>query len=385
MADHDSEPKRTRSPLSSQGVMELLDRWVTTLEQEPPASTPRAEAPRPRNRAVRSEPPSAPFTDTRAEEAPPAEPRATEPRPERPRPEARPREPSQEKDPADTARAAREEIRLQGSVALVPPGEAQVVLGRENGKLLHRGTVGVRGPCAPTQAELLRLGLTEAQARALEFVLAWFAAPFDHVSWDSHAGEGPRWGTWPLSGNGLIEALARWKRKEPSAFAARLGRLGIDATLGQPSTLTVMDVEHGHPVEGRKALPLLGEDVRLLAALAQAGRERGAQLAQLEYITEQLLHPALALASEGEAPLDSPDGPFSTPRALALLFHAELRLGRRSVARLVAHAQEPAKGSGAGEHAGQRLAASLQSAGRTKEAAEVRRILSSPELAGAPA
>jgi hypothetical protein len=345
--------------------MALLERWVSEIERGAPPVSPE-----------------------------PAEPQAPAPVKERPRPEskprapaaeAKPRAPTAEKAPTAPFRAAREEIRLQTWGATLPPGDTQVVLMRQGGRIAHPGTVGIRGPCAPTRGELLGLGWTEAQARALEFVLAWFGAPFDSVTWDPQ-GEGElRWGAWPLSGLAIIEALGRWKRRAPEGFEARLGRLGVDASLGQPpqaSSLTLLDPEHDAPSEGRQALALLGEEPRLLAALAQAGRERDAQLAQLEYLLEQLLRPALASAGTGPSLADASSGPFSTPRALALLLHAELRLGRRGVARLVALTREKA---GSGELTGPLFAAELQTAGRAREAAEVRRILSSPELAGGAA
>lgn len=351
---HESERKRTRPPLSSQGVMTLLERWVSELERGAPFA--------------RSEP---------------KEPQAPAPVQERPRSEPKPRAPAVEKTPTAPVLAAREEIRLQSWGAALPPGDAHVVLLRQGHRVVHPGTVGVRGPCAPTHGELISLGWTEAQALALEFVLTWFGSPFDAVTWDPQGAGALRWGAWPLSGLALVDALGRWKRRAPEGFEARLGRFGVAVTLGQPpkgSTLTVLDLEHGTPVEGKQALSVLGEDPRLVAALAQAGREREAQLAQLESLLEHVLRPALASSGSSTAVTESSRGPFSTPRALALLLHAELRLGRRGVARLVAHTREKAGASITGEQAGPLFAAELQASGRAREAAEVRRILSSPEL-----
>ncbi|WP_223638448.1 hypothetical protein [Corallococcus sp. EGB] len=200
-------------------------------------------------------------------------------------------------------------------------------------------------------------GLTEPQARALEFVLAWFGSPFDSVTSEAPSGREPRWGAWPLSGPALITALDHWKQREPEAFEARLGRLGLDAT--------------------HDTLALFEEDPRLLAALARAGQERGAQRAQLETVVTHVLRPMLASCAQGETAVDAPEGPFASARALALLFHAELRLGRRGVARLVALARERPESPGAGE----RLAEDLRATGRSREATEVWRILTSPELA----
>ncbi|GMT98322.1 hypothetical protein KH5H1_24410 [Corallococcus caeni] len=277
-------------------------------------------------------------------------------------------------------RAAREEIRFQGPVVTFPDG-ARVVLGNEGGRPVHRGTVAVRGPCSPSREDFMKLGLTEAQARALEFVLTWFGSPFDSVTSESQSSGEPRWGAWPLSGPTLITALAHWKQREPEAFDARLGRLGLEVTPAQPpepASLRFLGSRNAAPSEGRDALALFAEDPRLLAALAQAGRERGAQLAQLEALVTHVLRPLLASYTEDAAA----DSAFASARALALLFHAELRLGRRGVARLVAFVRERPEPPFAGEHAGERLAEDLRTTGRSREASEVWRILTSPELAG---
>jgi hypothetical protein len=277
-----------------------------------------------------------------------------------------PREP-----PASPFRGAREEIRVQGQVVTFPDG-ARIILANEGGRPVHRGTVAMRGPCAPSREDFAELGMSGAHARALEFVLSWFGAPFDSVSWASQAAGELRWGAWPLAGPTLVAALARWKRRDADLFEARLGRLGLEVT-SEPASLRLHGVRSGATSDGRQALALLGEDPRLLAALAQAGRERGAQLAQLAALNAEVLGPLLP-AGDGEAA----DGPFTTARALALLFHAELRLGRRGVTRLVAYARERSL-----DEAGERLAEDLRSAGRSREASEVWRVLSTPELSDA--
>lgn len=255
-------------------------------------------------------------------------------------------------------RAAREALRLQGPVVTFPDG-ARVVLGNDGGRPIHRGTVAVRGPCAPSREELMGPGLTEPQARALDFVLAWFGHPFDSVTSEPQSGAEPRWGAWPLSGPTLIAALAHWKQHEPEAFDARLGRLGFDAT----------------------ALTLFAEDPRMIAALARAGQERGAQRAQLETLVTHVLRPMLDSCAQAETAVDAPGGLFGSARALALLFHAELRFGRRGVTRLVTLARERPEPPVAGEHAGERLAEDLRATGRSRDASEVWRILTTPELA----
>ncbi|AFE07309.1 alkanesulfonates transport system permease protein [Corallococcus coralloides DSM 2259] len=265
--------------------------------------------------------------------------------------ETQPREAEAQDSPF---RAAREELRLQGPVVTFPDG-ARIILGNEGGRPIHRGTVAVRGPCAPSREELMGSGLKEPQARALDFVLAWFGNPFDSVTSEPRSGAEPRWGVWPLSGPTLIAALAHWKQHEPEAFDAHLGRLGFEAS----------------------ALALFAQDPRLLAALARAGRERGAQRAQLETLVTHVLRPMLdSCAQEGTA-VDAPGGLFVSARALALLFHAELRLGRRGVTRLVTLARERPEPPAAGE----RLAEDLRATGRSREASEVWRILTTPELA----
>ncbi|MBN8233013.1 hypothetical protein JYK02_36420 [Corallococcus macrosporus] len=256
------------------------------------------------------------------------------------------------------------------------PDGSRIVLGNEGGRPIHRGTVAVRGPCAPSLADLVTLGLTDAQARALEFVLTWFGNPFDSVTSDPQSGGEPRWGAWPLSGPLLVTALAQWRQREPDAFDGRLGRLGLEATPAQPpepAALRFLGARNATPSEGLEALVLFAEDPRLLAALAQSGRERGAQLAQLETLVTHVLQSVLASSSQ-DAPAD---GAFSSARALALLFHAELRFGHRGVTRLVTLMRERPEPSAAGE----RFAEDLRSTGRAREASEVWRILTSPELA----
>ncbi|PTL81219.1 hypothetical protein [Vitiosangium sp. GDMCC 1.1324] len=394
MSAHDSERKRARPPVSSRGIEALLERWVSDLEREDPWSETRSGTPGPPNRAS----PEQPLPPLEEEPAPPRlkvpEQPELEPSevpqaaPSRAVPPREPRTraaPAREPERGKAASAARAEIRVHGPLVTFPWDDVQVVLGRKQERLLHRGTVAVRGPCAPSREEMVRLGLTGAQALALEFVLAWFGSPFDAVDGDHPGGDGPSWGAWPLSGEALVRALARWKRRDPTSFEASLGRLGIDAVEeGQePPALSVLDTE-GQPVGGHEALALLSDDVRLFAALARAGRERSAQLAQLECIIEHSLHPALTQAERGtESP--APAGElFPTPRALALLLHAELRLGRRGATRFAALAREEAGKTGGVERAGHRFASSLQSAGRSREASEVRRLLSSPELAVTP-
>ncbi|MBN9682404.1 hypothetical protein JYJ93_08210 [Corallococcus sp. NCSPR001] len=233
------------------------------------------------------------------------------------------------------------------------PDGARVVLGSEGGRPIHRGTVAVRGPCAPSREALMGSGLTEPQSRALEFVLAWFGHPFDSVTSEPPSGGAPRWGAWPLSGPTLIAALAHWKQHEPEAFDACLGRLGFDATAQ------------------------FAEDPRLIAALARAGRERGAQRAQLETLVTHVLRPMLDSCAQAETAVDAPGGLFASARALALLFHSELRFGHGGVTRLVTLARERPEPPAAGEH----LAEDLRASGRSREASEVWRILTSPELA----
>ncbi|MBZ4335717.1 hypothetical protein [Corallococcus sp. AS-1-12] len=260
------------------------------------------------------------------------------------------------------------------------PDGARIVLGNEGGRPIHRGTVAVRGPCAPSREELMALGLTEPQALALDFVLAWFGHPFDSVTSEPPPGGEPRWGAWPLSGLTLTTAIARWKQREPEVFEARLGRLGLGAILEPPPEPRLPGSSNASPTAGPEAL--FAEDPRLLAALARAGRERGAQRAQLETLVTHVLRPMLDSCAQAETAVDAPGGLFASARALALLFHAELRFGRQGVTRLVTLARERPEPPVAGEHAGERLAEDLRASGRSREASELWRVLTSPELAG---
>ncbi|XXF77674.1 hypothetical protein P2318_32170 [Myxococcaceae bacterium GXIMD 01537] len=379
MSADDSERKRARPPVSSQGIDALLERWVSELERDDPWSEARVEAPRGKNRANVERP--SPLEETRV----PPEREAPEehaPKAHAPVKRAPAETPPHATEKVRAIRAARAEIRVQGSVVTVPQN-SPVAVERTRERLVHRGTVAIRGPCAPSRAELVGLGVTEPQARALEFVLAWFGSPLDALSGGIHGGPGPGWGSWPLSGELLGRALSRWKGSDPSNFEASIGRFGIDVLDdGEgPPELSVLSVEEGHPVHGREALALLEDDVRLFAALARAGRERGAQLAQLACIIESILQPLLASAERSRETQSPAEELFSTPLALALLLHAELRLGRRGSTRFAVLARGEAGKPDGDASAGHRFVSLLQTAGRSREASEVQLILSSPELA----
>lgn len=354
MSEHDSERKGSRPPVSAEGIEALLDRWVSDLERGGPWSDKRPETPpTPPNHIV---PGQSPLFD----EPPPGMEHST--------PASTPRENVQERAPTATeeVRSARARLRVQGMGVVFPEDGAHVLLAREQGRLVHRGTVAVRGPCALSREEWGRLGVSAASAHGLEFVLAWFGSPFDAASADASGESGPSWGVWSFSGDALVRALARWKHLEPAAFEARLGALGIRVVGENPesSTLAVVDVTKGAQVHGREALALLGEEPRLFAALVRAGREKGARVGQVACLVE---------------PSSSKDGEAS-PRVLALRWHAELRLGRRGVSRFDALLREEEDSPGHAQRAGLRFAAALRSSGHPREAGEVRRIVSSPEL-----
>ncbi|QSQ12806.1 hypothetical protein [Myxococcus landrumensis] len=353
MSEHDSERKGSRPPVSTEGLEALLDRWVSDLERGGPWSDKRPESPSaPPNRIVPEQPPL-------FDEPSPATEHST--------PASEPRENVQERAPTtgDEVRSARARLRVQGMGVFFPDDGAHVLLAREQGHLVHRGTVAVRGPCALSREEWGRLGVSATSAQGLEFVLAWFGSPFDA------AGAGPSWGVWSFSGDALVQALARWKRLEPATFEARLGTLGIRVLGESPEspTLAVVDVTKGQPVQGREALALLGDDPLLFAALVRAGREKGARLGQVACLVEQ----SLSLTGE------------DSPRVFALRWHAELRLGRRGVSRFDALLREEAGAAGGAQRAGLRFANALRSSGHHREAGEVRRIVSSPELDGVSA
>jgi hypothetical protein len=241
-----------------------------------------------------------------------------------------------------------------------------IVVGRVGPYCTARGTVAMRGPLAPDDADLQALGFDEAQRRAVDFALAWFGAPFDAVNARLRDDAPLSWGAWHFAGARLADALATFAADAPEAAAARLGVFGIGVDDGA-LTLTAPRA----PVErGEAAEDAIAASPALCAALARAGHDPAAMRAQLQVLSRAVLQPLLALPV-GERTVGAV---LRSPRALAVVLYADLAWGAGAGARL----QELAA---AGDEAAalDRLTTELRRT-RARELGAFLRILTSPEV-----
>jgi hypothetical protein len=182
-----------REPRAASDVDALLDRWVAQLEQPQTALL----APAPRGTA-----PLAPAP--RGTARPDAIGRSRADAPGRSRADA-----ALDLDDrrAAATRDALARVTLEGSTARFADEEGgEMVLVRSGQRVVHRGTVGTRGPLGLSMTELQQEGLTESQARALEFVATWFGAPFDAISATVRGAPSIEWGFWPMRRGGIARA-----------------------------------------------------------------------------------------------------------------------------------------------------------------------------------
>jgi hypothetical protein len=194
-----------------------------------------------------------------------------------------------------TVRDAVGTIELRGSsVVFSDAAGGTIVLGRSGDRVAHIGTLAVRGPYGLTLESLQTYGLSEAQARGLEFVAAWFGAPFDAVAVNrAEGGRSLKWGFWPLPAGDIGRAFALWKERSPVSFAGLLGDYGFDVSPGDGELsgpyVLLIDPAKGSLVRGDGALDFIARDPRRLALLARAGRHADARAAQLEVALRDVL------------------------------------------------------------------------------------------------
>jgi hypothetical protein len=237
-----------------------------------------------------------------------------------------------------------------------------------------------RGAAAPTLTSYVEVGLTEAEAAALEFVASWFGAPFDAVNMvDDQNSHTLGWGIWSFAGRSLARCLAGWKKRAPQAFDTLLVRYGIDVTV-QPDgscTITVALPRGGYVLGGLPAMEVIASNAGLVAALARAGRESTAQLAQIASIAASL-PPLLALSVRAGGPPVAEV--VKSARGLAVIFYLWRTFGRRDTARLVRALGTPKTSVDDEGAVLLPLVDRLQEIDRGSAAHQVLRILSSPEL-----
>jgi hypothetical protein len=281
-------------------------------------------------------------------------------------------------------REALSRIALDGSrVQFADADGGDVVLAKVGQKTVHRGTVAVRGPLGLTVAMLVERGLTEPQARAVEFVAAWFGGPFDAVS-AARGGESPElhWGFWPLSRAEIARVLGAWKARAPERFAAMLGAYGFDVIarddLRGPA-LVIVD-PRGAIVHGDKALNAVAADPRRLAVLARAGRDEQARATQIDHVVSAVVTPLLRTpVRRGDSRTPVADVLPSACGTAALLCAARA-LDTAALDELVRVAIADAPVEGGEAAVLDSIARYLRVSGHAAAAHDVRRTLSSPEL-----
>jgi hypothetical protein len=264
-----------------------------------------------------------------------------------------------------------------------------IVFGRSQSRIAHQGTVAVRGPYGLTLDMFLKHTSDPAQSRAVEFVSAWFGAPFDAVTIDRSDPTGTfGWGFWPLGARDSCRALASWKETAPSSFGTLLEGYGIDVVPGQDElrgpTLVVVDPDEGI-VRGGAALARLAQDQRRLALLARAGRHDDAKNAQLDVVMRGSVLPLfqMSVARGGDRrPLGEA---VVSPRALAGLLLALRALDLTGMADFFTSLPsegpiDAAKPLNDGAAWVESIAALLRSTEHGSLAHAIRRTLSSPEL-----
>jgi len=252
---------------------------------------------------------------------------------------------------------------------------------RVGSRFLHPGTVAVRGPAAPDRAAYCEYGLSVEQASAIEFVGAWFGAPFDAVTYARSAVL--CWGVWGLGGPALMTCLARWKRRAPEAFDRILRSRGLDVAEDGGACALVL-AEDPAPVRADEEIDAsVGRNHRLVAALVLAGREPSAQMSQIEAAVNGSIVPALALELGVSSGTIRAGDVLKSPRALAVLFYSVLHFGLGTTSRLLqaaahaTHLQAQAPDEGA---LLERWTAPLRRPGCNQDLHGFLQILTSPEL-----
>ncbi len=273
----------------------------------------------------------------------------------------------------------------------------RVALARSGEFLRCPGGVAVRGPLAPAAAAFQGESLTAAAAKAFEFVAAWFGSPFDAVNVGPPGGSRLRWGFWGLSGDPLAWVLARWKAGDRSQFDALFARYGLDVVPLPSGTADATRDSASPPgsspapradsfellvrterrvVRGASAAAVIGSDPRRLAVLARAGRERSAQLAQIDGALRFGVQPSLALLEARAAAESAP----ATTREMAVILLLALRYGAETTGQLHADATRSTSPDAAPIGWADAIAAGLARAGRPRAAREIHVVLASPEL-----
>src|SRR5262245_19103557 len=268
------------------------------------------------------------------------------------------------------------------------PIGGSVSLARADGRLHHRGTVGVRGHGRAIESACHDAGLPAHVTRAFEFVAAWFGFPYDAVNVRLAEGQILSWGFWGFAGDDLIRCLDEWKRTSRETFDSYLAAFGIDVSgdIRTPRSdgdgpLALVVKSGRRLAQGRDAEWLVASEPGLLAVLARAGRDPSAQKAQIDNVIARSVNPVIflpwnAAREQGELTLDV----LTSAHAVAALLYIARRHGPRTAIRLIRVINEQCGYQSQADDWIRLLVRSLRHLNRESDAAEVLRIASSPEL-----
>ena len=257
-----------------------------------------------------------------------------------------------------------------------------ISLSHANGRLLHRGSVSLRGTTVSIETVCRDIGLPDRVTRGFEFVAAWFGYPFDSVNLRPHSDCVLSWGLFGFAGPDLARCLHEWKQHAADDFGEYCGEFGLDVLKRDEREKPVLTVQSDRrPLEDRAAEWAIAAEPRLLAALARAGRSATAQRAQVDMaiatcLTPILLQPWDRAADAGTAAVDA----LKSPNSIAALLYIACRHGVRTATRLAHIVNERWDPRDEEAWVGQ-LARALRTVNREHDAGEVLRIWSSPELA----
>jgi len=280
---------RGASPID---VETLIDRWVQRLERFP-------------------------------------EPRAAE----RIEPARPPQAPPKRAAPAATGPTV---VQFEGEASGIP-------LSNVGGRIVHRGSIGLRGPCAPGPQLWSELGVGEPLRIAFDHVATWYGGAFDSVNLRSDAPLS--WGVWHLSGSQLAHALASFRGRGPEQYQASVAAFGV-GTDGDGEPRMTLRTGFGTLLRANAAERAIAGDPRLVAALARAARHAAARAAQIETALERSVRPMLATdVALLDGSRQSLGQLLRGPRQLAIALHAAIAGGPRAVQLLC-------KSLGAGSEAG---------------------------------
>jgi peptidoglycan endopeptidase LytF len=191
--------------------------------------------------------------------------------------------------------------------------------------------VGTSLPSAIPIADYVALGLTAAQAAALQFV-STHEGNFDAINTYDIARVSAGFIQF-AGGRGLPPYLALLKSRQPAVFGRLLLEFGIDVEFSvsggriQSAQVAVLDPVNSRVLRGANAEEAIRANKRLSMALILSGRERSVQLVQIEAAIRDYVMPALAGSVTFGSLRATLGDLLRSERAMAMLFDRSIQEG----------------------------------------------------------